>query len=97
MLSPDFKEYGKVELKIKSGGGRLFKGIKPEEICWMSHRDYVEVLPAGFEVTAFTQKCPVAAMENEERKIYGLQFHPEVEHTPFGRKLLGNFLFRPKG
>lgn len=93
VLSPDFKEYGKVELKTKAGGGRLFKGIKPEEICWMSHRDYVEVLPEGFEVTAFTRKCPVAAMENEERKIYGLQFHPEVEHTPFGRKLLGNFLF----
>ena len=91
VLSPDFKEYGKV--KISTVGGPLFKGVNSEEICWMSHRDYVKKLPLGFKVFAFTDKCPVAAMGDEKRKIYGVQFHPEVEHTPFGRTLLRNFLF----
>lgn len=92
VLSPDFKEYGKVELKVKAES-RLFKGVKAEDICWMSHRDYVKKLPKGFKVSAYTDKCPVAAMENVEKQIYGLQFHPEVEHTPCGRMLLSNFLF----
>ncbi len=92
VLSPDFKEYGRVELKVNAES-RLFKGVKAEEICWMSHRDYVEILPEGFKVSAYTDKCPVAAMENVEKQIYGLQFHPEVEHTPCGRTLLSNFLF----
>ena len=59
----------------------------------MSHNDYVSEVPEGFQTYAMTSECPVAAMINDERKLYGVQFHPEVEHTPFGRKMLSNFLF----
>jgi GMP synthase (glutamine-hydrolysing) len=90
--SPDFKEYGKIEFTVKETGA-LFKNIKGENICWMSHRDYIERLPAGFKITATTQMCPVAAMECADRKIYGLQFHPEVAHTPCGTDILHNFLY----
>ncbi|SHJ71044.1 GMP synthase (glutamine-hydrolyzing) [Clostridium cavendishii DSM 21758] len=84
-------EYGKSNINIDSSS-RLFKGIEKEEICWMSHTDYVEKAPEGFKITAYTDVCPIAAMENEERKLYGVQFHPEVEHTPFGQKMLQNFI-----
>lgn len=90
--SPDFKEYGKIEFDIK-GPSKLFKGLEGKNICWMSHRDYIEQIPDGFKVTAVTEMCPVAAMENEEKKIYALQFHPEVNHTPCGMDLLRNFLY----
>jgi GMP synthase (glutamine-hydrolysing) len=59
----------------------------------MSHTDYVADAPAGFQTHALTAECPVAAMADEKRRLYGVQFHPEVEHTPFGRKMLSNFLF----
>nr|WP_269206018.1 glutamine-hydrolyzing GMP synthase [Clostridium botulinum] len=91
--SPDIREYGKTEVKIDSKSP-LFDGIKEADQSWMSHTDYVSEIPAGFKIIATTDQCPVAAMANEERRIYGVQFHPEVEHTLFGQKMLGNFLFK---
>jgi len=91
VTSAPVREYGKTEINIDSSS-RLFKGIGEKEICWMSHTVYIAEAPEGFKVTANTAVCPVAAMENEEKKIYGVQFHPEVEHTPFGQKMLQNFL-----
>ena len=85
-------EYGKTEITLNTEE-TLFKGMDKENICWMSHTDYVSEVPSGFRVTAHTGKCPVAAMANDERKIYGVQLHPEVEHTPFGFDMLGKFLF----
>ncbi|MGL5379669.1 glutamine-hydrolyzing GMP synthase [Clostridium sp.] len=85
------REYGKTHVKLDNSS-RLFNGIETEEICWMSHTDYVAEAPAGFKIIGHTDVCPIAAMENEERNLYGVQFHPEVEHTPFGQKMLSNFL-----
>jgi GMP synthase (glutamine-hydrolysing) len=85
------REYGKTSIKLDSSSN-LFKDIKEEGICWMSHTDYISEAPEGFKIVAKTDVCPVAAMENEEKKLYGVQFHPEVEHTPFGQKMLQNFL-----
>ena len=88
-------EYGKVELH--AGGSPLFADIPETSVCWMSHTDYVRTVPPGFRVIAATDGCPCAAMCDEARKLYGVQFHPEVTHTQFGRQLLGNFLFRVCG
>lgn len=85
-------EYGKTSIELKSDNA-LFSGIEEKDICWMSHRDYVAEAPQGFSILAKTPSAPVAAMADEKRGFYGVQFHPEVEHTPFGKKLLKNFLF----
>lgn len=90
--SAEIREYGKTEIKLNKAS-KLFEGIEPSNECWMSHTDFVAVAPAGFEVIASTNQCPIGAMANEERKLYGVQFHPEVEHTPFGKSMLKNFLF----
>lgn len=86
----DTREYGKIEIEMRDS--LLFDGIEKKGVSWMSHTDYVSSPPEGFRVTAFSETCPVAAFENAERKLYAVQFHPEVNHTPFGFKLLGNFL-----
>ena len=85
------REYGKTEINLDSTS-KLFKGIDEKEICWMSHTDYISEAPEGFKVIAHTEVCPIAAMANEEKKLYGVQFHAEVEHTPFGKKMIQNFL-----
>jgi GMP synthase (glutamine-hydrolysing) len=87
------REYGKVNI-IFDTGSKLFEGIEKESTCWMSHTYYVNNLPEGFVKCADTPNCPVAAMENIEKKLYGVQFHPEVVHTPKGRDILNNFLFK---
>ena len=84
-------EYGKVELT--HGSSRLFAGIPKKSVCWMSHTDYVKTVPGGFTVIAETEHCPCAAMADEGKKLYGVQFHPEVTHTEYGKQLLHNFLF----
>jgi len=84
-------EYGKTDLYPKPCA--LFDGIPEKSVCWMSHTDYVSCVPAGFEITALTDSCPCAAMADERRKIYGVQFHPEVTHTEYGKRMLYNFLF----
>jgi len=88
----DTREYGKSDIKydVKSP---LFKDIPESNVCWMSHTDYVSEAPEGFKVIAKTETCPVAAMENEEKKFYGVQFHPEVMHTKCGTQILRNFLY----
>ncbi len=88
----DSREYGKVKLNIDSGKD-IFKDIKDQSVCWMSHTDFIAKAPEGFEITATTDNCPVAAMENIDKKLYAVQFHPEVEHTPFGRQFIKNFLY----
>jgi GMP synthase (glutamine-hydrolysing) len=92
VTSPQNREYGKTNITIDNEN-KLFNNIEKNESCWMSHTDLISKAPEGFNVIAYTNTCPVAAMENLERKIYGVQFHPEVEHTPFGKQLLSNFLF----
>ena len=84
-------EYGKTLLYVKES--KLLNGIKKESICWMSHTDYVKVLPEGFVVTAYTNSCSCAAMENVNKNLYGVQFHPEVTHTEYGMQILKNFVF----
>ena len=85
------REYGKQEMTVKNS--TLFKGIPEKSVCWMSHTDYISQVPEGFEATAVTETCPVAAMENDKRKIYGVQFHPEVMHSQYGANILKNFLY----
>ena len=84
-------EYGKTTVYTEET--ILFKDVPKESICWMSHTDFVKVPPKGFTVIAHTDKCPCAAMCDESRRLYGVQFHPEVTHTEFGTQLLRNFLF----
>ncbi len=86
------REYGKAELEILDAKSPLFKGVRNGSVVWMSHGDYVTKLPEGFSVIALTENSPVAAIGNDERKIYGVQFHPEVAHTEEGGKILLNFL-----
>ena len=85
-------EYGKtkVDITIES---KIFKGVSPSTICWMSHTDYIEKAPESFKIIANTPVCPVAAMECEEKNLYAVQFHPEVMHTQEGTKMLTNFVY----
>ncbi len=89
-------EYGRTEVLIDEKDSALFKDVitsaDGSTICWMSHTDYIAQIPDGFRITAHTANCPVAAMENPERKLYAVQFHPEVEHTPEGKKMLRGFV-----
>ncbi|MGM0379134.1 MAG: glutamine-hydrolyzing GMP synthase [Bacillota bacterium] len=88
----DSREYGKIKLNINDHN-KLFNSIDDNSLCWMSHFDYVKSPPKGFKVTATTDNCPVAAFKDDDKKLYGVQFHAEVEHTPFGRKLIKNFIY----
>ena len=84
-------EYGKTEVNVDNRK-RLFEGVSPKTICWMSHTDYIEKAPEGFTVTAHTPVCPVAGMENVKKGLYAVQLHPEVMHTQEGMKMLRNFV-----
>jgi GMP synthase (glutamine-hydrolysing) len=86
------REYGKANILIKEDEG-LFKGAKKESVGWMSHGDYLTKLPGGFKVTAESTHSPICAIANTDKKIYGVQFHPEVVHTEEGEKIIRNFLF----
>ena len=90
------REYGRTELEVDHNS-LLFKGVKKDSICWMSHTDYIAQFAEGFHVSAKSDSCPVAAFENEERKLYGVQFHPEVVHTEEGTKMIYNFLYEVCG
>lgn len=85
-------EYGKTEVDVDKGSV-LFSDVLEKTICWMSHTDYIEKEPEGFRITARTPVCPVAAMENAEKQLYAVQFHPEVIHTQEGMKMLSNFVY----
>lgn len=85
------REYGKTEVMVETSSP-LFADVSPKTICWMSHFDYISKTAPGFEVTAHTADCPVAAAEDSERNLYAIQFHPEVLHTQEGTKMLYNFV-----
>ena len=87
-------EYGRTELQVADGASVLFADVPQKSVCWMSHTDYIAEAPKGFRVTAKTANCPVAAMEDAARKLYAVQFHPEVMHTEYGTKILENFVRR---
>lgn len=89
-------EYGKTEISY-SLDSQLLKEVDEKAICWMSHMDYVSKAPVGFSVLASTKNCPVAAFGDSLRRIYGVQFHPEVRHTQFGMQILKNFLYEVCG
>ena len=89
-------EYGKTETTIDKAEG-LLDGSPAEQSTWMSHGVAVKTAPEGFEVLAHTEGAPVAAMQDESRKLYGVQWHPEVKHTPMGQKLIENFLHKCAG
>jgi GMP synthase (glutamine-hydrolysing) len=90
------REYGATELTV-TAGGEILDGQPASQICWMSHGDQVTKAPAGFEVLATTEITPVAAFANHEKKIYGVQWHPEVKHSEFGQNVLTNFLHNAAG
>ena len=85
-------EFGRTELALSDGGGTLLAGLPAEQQCWMSHRDSVFEPPPGFDALAASPGSPVAAFESDEQGIYGIQFHPEVVHTPYGTQILERFL-----
>lgn len=86
-------EYGKTETIYDKSSALFGSEELPEQaISWMSHTDYISEAPEGFTVTAHTENCPVAAMENPEKKLYAVQFHPEVNHTQYGLTMLDSFL-----
>ncbi|MDM5279959.1 glutamine-hydrolyzing GMP synthase [Paenibacillus silvae] len=86
------REYGKADLAFTEGAV-LAKGIDGEHTVWMSHGDHVVTLPPGFKLDAGTESAPIAAMSNDERKLYAVQFHPEVRHSVRGNDMIRNFLF----
>lgn len=90
-------EYGKTRLRVKDVDSILFRGLPRKQNVWMSHRDSVVKMFEEFATVAFTDTSPVAAFENRQKEIYGVQFHPEVVHTPRGKDLLKNFLYEVCG
>jgi GMP synthase (glutamine-hydrolysing) len=90
------REYGKAVLNIQNQSA-LFKDLPKEQVVWMSHGDLVVEAPAGFVVDATSPSCPISSMSDKERKLYGVQFHPEVRHSVYGNELLKNFVFQVCG
>jgi GMP synthase (glutamine-hydrolysing) len=101
VAASDKREYGRAHVRVTEGGATspLWHGFRAGEdvAVWMSHGDRVERLPSGFRLIGETENAPAAAVADEARRIYGVQFHPEVAHTPRGGELLANFLFRVCG
>ena len=86
------REYGKTEVLIDKQDSKIFENVSAKTICWMSHFDYISKIAPGFEITAHTADCPVAAAENAEAGLYAIQYHPEVLHSVEGTKMLSNFV-----
>lgn len=91
------REYGRTPLTVSRPGSTLFEGTPAEQSVWMSHGDACSAAPEGFTVTASTDVVPVAAFENDEKKLYGVQYHPEVMHSTHGQQVLEHFLYRGAG
>ncbi len=94
--SSEVKEYGKTDVEFVTSS-LLFHSAKDSNVCWMSHTDYISNVPHGFKITAKSADCPVAAMENIEKRLFAMQFHPEVQHTSEGMLYLRNFLYNACG
>lgn len=92
----EVREYGKSNLTVNNNSP-LFSNVEKESICWMSHFDYISQTAPGFEITATTPDCPVAACENTKQNLYAIQFHPEVLNTKEGTKMLSNFVLNVCG
>lgn len=92
----EMREYGKTETNYDVQS-KLFNDLPEKGISWMSHTDYISKLPDGFKASAYSDSCPAAAIENEDKKLYGIQFHPEVNHTENGVAMLRNFLYNVCG
>ena len=90
------REYGKIEVTVDTTS-QLFTDISEKTICWMSHNDYISKAAPEFDIIAHTADCPVAAVQNVEKKLYATQFHPEVLHTQEGKKMLSNFVYNVCG
>ena len=90
-------EYGQIDLHIDDDTSPLFADVPADSVVWMSHTDRVMKPPVGFSSTASTAACPIAAMEDRNKRLYAVQFHPEVTHSRFGDKMLENFLYRVCG
>ncbi len=90
------REYGKTEVKVDTES-KIFTGIEEETVCWMSHFDYISQVAPGFKISAYTNDCPVAAAECPEKKLYAIQFHPEVLHTVRGKEILSNYVYNVCG
>jgi len=88
----DVREYGKSEVMIDKVESKVFSGVETPTVCWMSHFDHIAQVAPGFEITAHTADCPVAASENADAGLYAIQFHPEVLHTARGKEMLSNFV-----
>ena len=86
-------EYGKTSVFVDPSNA-LFSDVPEESICWMSHTDFISTLPDSFNGIAHTDKCPIAAMADDSRKLYAVQFHPEVTHTVYGKTIIANFIFK---
>lgn len=91
------REYGRTPLHVSRSSSTLFEGTPDEQSVWMSHGDACSAAPEGFTVTASTDVVPVAAFENDEKKLYGVQYHPEVMHSTHGQQVLEHFLYRGAG
>lgn len=91
VIAGKHREYGPTEVKI-TRKDRLFAGLPTRQMTWMSHGDQVAKIPKGFKIIATSKNCPVAGISNESKKIYGIQFHPEVVHTKYGQSILENFI-----
>ena len=91
--SADNKEYGKADIEVLDKDAVMFKDLPSKQTVWMSHGDLVTEVPAGFTVSATSANCPIAAMANPKKKLYGLQFHTEVRHTEYGNDILRHFAF----
>jgi len=88
----DAPEYGAAEIKLIGGGGLIFEDTPEIQQVWESHNDEVTVVPDGFRTTASSESCAIQAMENEAGNRFGLQFHPEVDHSEYGKKMFENFI-----
>ena len=92
LVEPGAREYGEVAVSLDTQS-QLFQGLDYGTICWMSHTDYINRIPAGFKITAKSETCPVAAMENPTSRLYAVQFHPEVMHSRKGMEMLHTFIY----
>lgn len=89
----DNREYGKADIEVTDASAKLFHDLPKDQTVWMSHGDLVTRVPDGFRTTATSVNCPISAMDDDDRKFYGIQFHAEVQNTQYGHEILHHFAF----